>query len=54
MPDGEDWVMRPVLEGLCSYESLKNGILDLEDVAKMNDSIDVRNENERRYRKANE
>lgn len=54
MPDGEDWLYRPVLEGLCSYESLKNGTLDLEDVAKMNDALDVRSENERRYRKANE
>lgn len=54
MADGEDWLLRPVLEGLCQYESLKNGTIDLEDLAKMNDALNVRAENERRYRKANE
>lgn len=54
MGDNEDWVMRPVLEGLCRYESLKDCTLDLEDIAKMNDALDVKLENERRYRKANE
>lgn len=46
--------MRPVLEGMCRYESLKDCTLDLEDIAKMNDILDVRAENENRYRKANE
>ncbi len=46
--------MRPVLEGMCLFESLKYGTLDLEDVAKMNDALDVKIENENRYRKANE
>lgn len=50
----EDWVMRPALEGLCRYESLKDGTLDLEDVARMNEALDVRAENENRYRKANQ
>lgn len=54
MGDDEDWVMRPCLEGLCKYESLKDGTLDLADIARMNDALDVRNENENRYRKANE
>jgi hypothetical protein len=54
LPDGEDWLLRPVLEGLCRYESLKDGTLDLEDIAKMNDALSVRTENENRYRKANE
>jgi hypothetical protein len=54
MPDGESWLLRPVAEGLCKYESLKDGTLDLEDIAKLNDLIDVKVENERRYRKANE
>jgi hypothetical protein len=44
--------MRPVLEGLCRYESLIDGSLDLEDIARMNDALDVRAENEARYRKA--
>lgn len=54
LPDGEDWVFRPVLEGLCLYESLKDGTLDLEDLAKMNEALDVKFENENRYRKAQE
>lgn len=51
-PDGEAYVMRPVLEGLCSYESLLDGSLDLADIAKMNEHLDIRTENEKRYRKA--
>lgn len=54
MGDDEDWVIKPAVEGLCKYESLKDGTLDLADVARMNDAIDVRNENQERYRKANE
>lgn len=34
--------MRPVLEGMCRMESLRNGALDLEDVAIMNEALDVR------------
>lgn len=41
--------MRPVARGLCRYESLKDGSLDLGDVALMNDALDVQDENERRY-----
>lgn len=54
MSDGEDWLLRPVIDGLCSYESLINGALDLADVARMNEALDVRFENEKRFRKANE
>lgn len=54
MGDKEEWVMRPALEGLCRFESLKDGTLDLADVAQMNDALDVRAENEKRYRKAQE
>lgn len=46
--------MRPVLEGMCKYSELKDCSLDLADVARMNDALDVKLENERRYRKANE
>lgn len=46
--------MRPAVEGICRYESLKNGVLDLEDVARMNAALDVKAENERLYRKAQE
>lgn len=48
MASGEDWLMRPVLEGLCKYESLLNGTLDLCDIARMNEALDVKFENERR------
>ena len=44
--------MRPVLEGLCQYESLKNGRLDLCDIAQMNDALDVQSENNRRVRES--
>lgn len=52
MPGGEDWVLRPVLRGLCRYESLKDGTLDLIDIAVMNDALDVSDENEARARAA--
>lgn len=45
--------MRPVLRGLCNYESLVNGALDLADVALMNDALDAHDENERRVQAAN-
>lgn len=47
-----DVLMRPVLLGMCKYESLKDGTIDLEDIMVMNDAIDVKNENERRYMEA--
>lgn len=49
MPEGLDWLLRPAVRGMCRYESLKNGSLDLADVALMNDALDVAAENERRY-----
>jgi hypothetical protein len=45
--------MRPVLEGMCKFESLTDGTLDLADIATMNDALDVKNENEHRYSEAN-
>jgi len=53
LPDGEDWLLRPVLRGLCKYESLIDGTLALHDIALMNDALDVQDENELRYREAN-
>lgn len=44
--------MRPVVKGLCRYESLKDGSLDLADIARMNDALDVIAENERRAQEA--
>jgi hypothetical protein len=50
MRDGEDWLMAPVLAGLCRYESLLDGALGLGDLARMHDALAVRAENERRAR----
>lgn len=47
LPGGEDWLLRPVVRGMCRYESLKDGSLDLADIALMNDALDVVAENER-------
>jgi hypothetical protein len=52
MNEEEDWIMRPVLEGLCKYESLVDGTLDMFDVARMNEALDVRGENEARINEA--
>jgi hypothetical protein len=45
--------MRPVDAGFCKYESLLDGSLTLEDIARMNEYLDVREENEARLRAAN-
>lgn len=52
MVENEDWLMRPVIEGLISYTDLvKEGSpLDLEDIALMNEALDVRTENAYRAR----
>ena len=50
MAGGEDWLLRPVLEGMCRFESLKDGSLSLFDLLLMNEALDVKYENERRYR----
>lgn len=42
--------MRPVLAGMCKYESLKDGALDLRDFAVMNDALDVQAINTERLR----
>jgi hypothetical protein len=54
MSEGLDWVMRPVLEGLCKYESLKDGTLDLNDIARLNEALSVRDENRARISDAHE
>lgn len=38
--------MRPVLAGMCRYESLLSGALSICDIALMNDALDVRADNE--------
>lgn len=52
MSNGEDWLMRPVLAGLCRYEALHDTRLTLEDFADMNEALDVQAENTRRSRSA--
>lgn len=37
---------------MCQFESLKDGTLDLCDIALMNEFLDVRNENQRRFNEA--
>jgi hypothetical protein len=49
LPGGEDRLLRPVIKGMCRYESLLDGRLSLADVELMNDALDVIVENERRY-----
>ncbi len=50
MAEEEDWLMRPVLRGLCKYESLIDGKLSLIDFARMNEALDVELENQRKMR----
>lgn len=46
MYEDEDWLLRPVLSGMCRYESLKDGTLSLDDVSRMNEALDVQAENQ--------
>lgn len=52
LPEGMDWLLQPVMQGLCRYESLKDGTLDLCDIALMNEAIMCREENTRRIQEA--
>lgn len=40
--------MRPIIRGLCRYESALDGTLSLVDFARMNDALNVFDENDRR------
>lgn len=53
LPSGEDWLWRPVVSGMCKYESVIDGTLSLADIATMNQVLDVKAENEARYMEAN-
>jgi len=50
--DGTDWLMRPVLHGMIRYTDLLDGSLNLVDIARMNDAIDIQAENRRRAEEA--
>ena len=52
MNDGLDWLLAPVDAGMCKYESLLDGTLDICDVADMNDYLAVKAENAWRAREA--
>lgn len=54
MPEGDDWLLRPLAHGLMKYESLKDGSVYIEDIARMNDLLDVKFENSRRLEAARE
>jgi hypothetical protein len=54
MASEEDWLMRPVLRGMCKLESLLDGALSLEDIAMANEALDALDENEHRLRRAME
>lgn len=44
--------MRPVIRGMCRYESIVDGTLDLCDFADMNDALDALDENTYRAQEA--
>jgi hypothetical protein len=46
LPNEEDWLLEPVKAGMCRYESLKDGTLDMTDIALMNDKLAVDIDNE--------
>lgn len=48
LSNGEDWLLRPVLEGICKFESLLDGTLDMADMALLNDALDIKDENSSR------
>jgi hypothetical protein len=47
-----DYLLRPVLAGMCRYESLKDGSLDLLDVSMMNYALTAKAENDYRVAEA--
>jgi hypothetical protein len=50
----EEWCLAPVEAGLCKYESLIDGTLMLEDIARMIEFLTVQAENRARIRRAQE
>ena len=54
MPDGRDFLFRPVLEGVIRGESLWDGTLGLLEIAELNEALDARAENQARAARAAE
>lgn len=52
LPGGEEWLLMPMLAGHYRYGELKDGSLDLADIALVHDAMALRGENERRYQAA--
>jgi len=52
--DTEEWILMPVEAGMCRYESLLDGTLSLEDIARMNEYLSVQSENRARFQDAQE
>jgi hypothetical protein len=48
MTSGRDWLMRPVLEHLVSYDKLLDGSISINDIAEMNEAMDVQAHNSRK------
>lgn len=53
MSSSEDYLFRPLMAGMFLFPSLKDGSISLLDIAKMNESLDVELENQRRIRASN-
>lgn len=51
MPGDEDWLLAPVHAGMILFPALKDGTVDLADIALMNDSLAVKADNEALARK---
>lgn len=51
LPDGEDFLRGPVEAGYIRYDKLLDGSVDLADIARMNDWLDVKAENQYRIDK---
>ena len=54
MPEGRDFLFRPVLEGVIRGESLWDGTLGLLEIAELNEALDARAENQARAARAAE
>lgn len=52
MPNGEEWYLKPIDLGFYTYAQLKDGSIQIEDIAEINDYISTANENQGRLRAA--
>lgn len=52
MREGYDFIYRPVICGVLSGEKLSDGSVDILDIARLNEALDVKFENERRLHEA--